>query len=260
MGRRTFIIRNTARRKGRSVFVSPKNSPLKFLSCGRIILDSRRDMVSVNSKRQEAALICLKGEAIICSGSRTYTMRPYDAMYLPRGTQYEVTTSDQVDLVESSAPSDIKGEPQFVSFGSVQNDPSLHLRIGEESCSRDVYKLIDMNVKASRLLCGVTFGKPGNWTSWPPHEHAGSKEEVYLYINMPRPAFGIQMMYRDLKKVDFLEPVFEDDAVIVTKGFHPNVCIPGCGMNYVWMMAALNPVTDRAYAHMRSQEDFARKG
>ena len=30
-------------------------------------------------------------------------------------------------------------------------------------------------------MAGVTFSQPGNWTSWPPHEHAALAEEGVAY-------------------------------------------------------------------------------
>lgn len=257
--KRPFIVRDTARRKGRFISVTPRNTSLTVLSYGRIILDRKIKSVSANSKAREVAVVCLKGEGYILIDSTEYRLAPYDALYIPPKTTYHVRTETSVDLAESSAPSDSRGGAQFVSFESVKNDPSLHATIDEETCSREIFRLIDMNVKASRLLCGVTFGKAGNWTSWSPHEHARSKEEVYLYINMPSPTFGIQMIYRDLKKVDFIHPVFEDDAVVITGGYHPNVGMPGYGINYLWMIAALNPETDRDWTDVHFQEDFAER-
>ena len=55
--------------------------------------------------------------------------------------------------------------------------------------------LIGKNVEAGRIMAGVTFSQPGNWTSWPPHEHAAMLEEAYLYVDMPKPAFGVQLVY-----------------------------------------------------------------
>ena len=46
-------------------------------------------------------------------------------------------------------------------------------------------------------------------------------------------------------------------AVIFTRGYHLNVGIPGYGINYLWMIAALNPETDRDWTDVHFQEDFA---
>ncbi len=74
-------------------------------------------------------------------------------------------------------------------------DPKRKFRAGGESTSRDLNIVIGDNVKAGRLLLGFTRSQPGNWTSWPPHEHTKILEEVYVYFDMPPPAFGIQLVY-----------------------------------------------------------------
>src|SRR3712207_7963885 len=55
-----------------------------------------------------------------------------------------------------------------------------------------LFRSIGANVEAGRIMAGVTFSTPGNWTSWPPHEHSKLLEEAYLFIDMPSPSFGVQ--------------------------------------------------------------------
>ncbi len=239
--------------------IGPDNTPLRFLSCGRIILEGD-EKASARSEGREVALICIKGAGEVRVDSSAYAMTLYDALYIPPGKQYDVAAKGRVDLVECSAPSEKAVETQFVPFEKARHDPALHLTVGDKSSTREVYKLIDDNVEAARLVCGLTFGKPGHWTSWSPHEHGTTREEVYLYIDMPKPNFGLQMIYSDLQNVDFVAPVFEDDAVVITEGYHPNVGIPGCGINFVWMMAGLRPDVDREWADMHFQPEFVGKG
>ncbi len=68
----------------------------------------------------------------------------------------------------------------------VQADTGLHFAAGGPAAKRELNVLIGKNVEAGRIMAGVTFSEPGNWTSWPPHEHAVLAEEAYLYIDMPR--------------------------------------------------------------------------
>jgi len=259
MPEQNLVFRNTAQRKGRALFATPQNSPLRYLSCGRIILDSEIRQVEADSGEQEVGLICIRGEGIVTVNGKSYGIKQYDALYIPPQMSYKVSTDGEVDLAECLAPSTKRGQPQFISFESVKNDPELAVEAGGDTYRRTIYKLIDRNVPASRLLVGITFGKPGNWTSWCPHEHARSKEEVYLYINMPRPAYGIQLMYDDAGEIDFLTRVFENDAVVIHKGYHPNVGIPGYGIKFVWMMAAFRPHVDREWTDMHFEEPFAGK-
>lgn len=184
-------------------------------------------------------------------------MRRYDALYLPPQTTYRVETSEAVDLAEASAPCARQTPVQCVPFSAVECNPKLHFNTGSTACTRDVFLLAGHNLDASRLVCGITFGLPGNWTGWIPHEHAQSREEVYLYIEMPPPSFGIQMVYEHLRSVEFIQPVFGNDAVAITAGFHPNLGAPGFGINYLWIMAGLREDVDRGFGNLRLQPEFA---
>jgi 5-deoxy-glucuronate isomerase len=257
MPKQRLVVRDTAKKLGRTIMMTPKNTPLKALSCGRIILNQKKKSVTADCRGREVSLICLHGEGVVEVGGEQFTMRPYDALYIPPGNTYQVSTAGEVDFAEASAPTKKAGKVQFISCEEVKRNPSLYVKAGKPTYTREIIKLIDVNVPADRLLCGVTTGEPGNWTSWSPHEHGKSKEEVYLYIDMPKPSFGIQMMYSDIEKPHLVTPVFDNDAVVITKGYHPNVGIPGYGIKFVWMMAALKPEVDRDWNIMNWEKEFA---
>jgi 5-deoxy-glucuronate isomerase len=252
-----LVVRDTAKKLGRNIMITPKTTPLKALSCGRIILSQKKNSVTADSRGREVSLICLGGKATVNVDGQEYTLARLDSLYIPPGLKYEVSTRSGVDLAEASAPTAKKGKVQFVPLEGIKKDPRLYVKTGKSTYSRLIIKMIDVNVPAARLLCGATFGDPGNWTSWSPHEHGKSKEEVYLYIDMPKPSFGIQLLYDNAKKPHLVELVFENDAVVITKGYHPNVGIPGYGIGFVWMMAALKPEVDRDWNIMHWQEEFA---
>ena len=106
-------------------------------------------------------------------------------------------------------------------------------------------------------MAGVTFSSEGNWTSWPPHEHANLLEEAYLYIDMPAPQFGIQMVYTDGETPELVQVVREGDVVLMPRGFHPNVAAPGGQINFLWMMAANREGEDRQFGVVNVQPEYA---
>ena len=109
-------------------------------------------------------------------------------------------------------------------------------------------------------MAGVTFSQPGNWTSWPPHEHAAMLEEAYLYIDMPAPAFGVQLVYTNAREPEVATIVREGDVVLMPQGYHPNVAAPGGSINFLWMMAAHREDVDRQYGVVNVQPEFAQQG
>jgi 5-deoxy-glucuronate isomerase len=82
-------------------------------------------------------------------------------------------------------------------------------------------------------------------------------EEIYVYIEMPAPAFGMQLVYTDDITPAQVEIVREGDAVLMPEGYHPNVAIPGSGLNFVWIMAAHREVADRQWGVVQVDPRFA---
>jgi 5-deoxy-glucuronate isomerase len=85
-------------------------------------------------------------------------------------------------------------------------------------------------------------------------------EEVYVYFDMPPPAFGIQMVYTAPDNPEFVNVVRDGDAVLMPAGFHPNVAAPGHSINFIWMMAARREVQDRLFGVVNVQPGFDRAG
>ena len=258
IGKDTCIVRNTAGRKGRHEAVTPGKTAMKHLHYGRIILDAGDAPVKFDTKKMETGLICLKGSADVRAGHQSFTLNRLDSLYVPRDASIEVQAgADGCDLAEIAAPVDRAYPVQFVPYRTVQQDPGLHLKVGSAASQREVDILIGKNVEAGRLLAGVTFSQPGNWTSWPPHEHAAMLEEAYLYIDMPAPSYGVQLVYTDAKEPELATIVREGDVVLMPAGYHPNVAAPGGSINFLWMMAANREHEDRQYGVVNVQPDFA---
>jgi 5-deoxy-glucuronate isomerase len=257
----TCVIRSTAAQRGRTRSVAPGATAARHLHFGRIILSPPDPPVAVAAGSHETGLVCLAGEARVAVAGDSYRMRPYDALYIPRDTAFTVAAGDAgCDLAEFSAPVDGRYPVQFVAFADVQRDPGLHFRTGAPTCERELNILLGKNTQTGRILAGVTFSAPGNWTSWPPHEHAAMLEEAYLYIAMPAPSFGVQLVYTDEDEPELATIVRQDDLVIMPRGYHPNVAAPGGSINFLWMMAAHREVEDRQFGVVNVAPAFAGGG
>lgn len=254
------IVRNTAARKGRTVAVAPGQTAVRHLHYGRIILDASQRL-SFRTHERETGLICLKGSAAATVDARAYELERYDALYIPRDTAVDLSAgSPGCDLAEISAAVTAQYPVQFVDFDEVQQNPGLHFATGGAGNQREVNILIGKNVEAGRIMAGVTLSAPGNWTSWPPHEHAAMLEEAYLYIDMPAPAFGIQLVYTNPHAPELATIVREGDVVLMPQGYHPNVAAPGTPINFLWMMAAHRERDDRQFGIVNVQPEYAASG
>src|SRR5687768_1481965 len=258
----TCIVRNTAARKGRTQAIAPgTGAASRHLHYGRVILDAGDTPIIIDTGDRETGLVCLRGSAGVSVESRSYTLDRYDAIYVPRDARVSIAPgSEGCDLAEISAPVSKRHPVQIVKFADVQKDPGLHFNAGGPSNQRELNILIGKNVQAGRIMAGVTFSAPGNWTSWPPHEHAAMLEEAYLYIDMPAPAFGIQLVYTNPREPELATIVREGDVVLMPQGYHPNVAAPGASINFLWMMAAHREREDRQFGVVNVQPAYAAGG
>jgi 5-deoxy-glucuronate isomerase len=254
----TCIVRNTAARKGRTQAIAPGTTTAsRHLHYGRVILDAGDTPLAIETGTNETAFICLKGAATVTVAGTGYDLARYDAVYVPRDAAAAIAPgADGCDLAEISAPVKARHPVQHVRFTEVQQNAGLHFAAGGPASKRDLNVLIGKNVQAGRIMAGVTFSEHGNWTSWPPHEHAAMLEEAYLYIDMPAPAFGIQLVYTNPREPELATIVREGDVVMMPQGYHPNVAAPGGSINFLWMMAAVREDEDRQYGVVNVQPEF----
>jgi 5-deoxy-glucuronate isomerase len=255
-----MIFRKTNGQKGRHLAVTPQNSSMRHLSYGRIILDTSQESVLFNNGDQETALICLAGKAVVTTAGQQVEIAKFDAIYVPRGSSIDVSTRSSVDLAEFS--SDVAGKYplKIVRYADITKDPGLKFVTGGPGSSRDLSMLIAKNVEAGRLVAGFTYSDPGNWTSWPPHEHAKMLEEMYVYFDMPEPAYGIQLVYNNTQYPELVTVVRDGDAVLMPSGYHPNVSVPGHRIAFLWAMAAHREVEDRQFGVVNIQPGFGQGG
>jgi 5-deoxy-glucuronate isomerase len=267
---------DTASRLGRHMAVSPANSDLEHLHYGRIRLDvNQSDMsqsgvagraVEFTTGGRETGLLCMKGRCRVrirqqgATADEDISLDQYDAVYVPRGAAVEVSTDAEVDLVEVAAEVSGQYPLQIIRYAEVAKTPSLKFSAGNDGSRRDLNIVIGSNVQAGRIVAGFTRSAPGNWTSWPPHEHTAILEEAYVYFDMPAPAFGVQLVYSDPERPEFARIVRDGDAVLMPAGYHPNVAAPGHNINFIWMMAARNEVSDRLFGVVNVQPGFADGG
>ena len=257
----TCVRRGTHLKKGRTIWLAPGSAAVRHLYYGRIILDAGDAPVQFANGDQETGLICLRGKAEVGVGAAQYSLALYDSIYIPRGSQIQVKAgAEGCDLAEVAAPVTGEYPLQFIKYEDVKKDPTLHFHAGGKSAERNLNILLGKNVKAGRICAGVTFSEPGNWTSWPPHEHTDMLEEAYLYIDMPAPSWGVQFVYTDPKNPELVAVVREGDCVVMPKGYHPNVSAPGGTIGFLWMMAAHKEVEDRQFGVVNVQPEYAAGG
>src|SRR5712692_8305491 len=251
------VFRKTNAHIGRNILITPANSSMRHLAYGRIILNPGRPSESFSTGDRETGLICLSGEATVTVDKKEVVLGRRDAMYIPRDSSVKIATRASADLAEFSCDVANRYPLQVVRGTEIAKDPGLKYSAGGAGCTRHLEMLLAKNIEAGRLIAGITQAEPGNWTSWPPHEHAALLEEMYVYFDMPEPAYGIQLVYNDTQNPELITVVREGDAVLIPSGFHPNVSVPGHRICFLWAMAAHREVEDRQFGVVNVQRGFA---
>jgi 5-deoxy-glucuronate isomerase len=260
--RETCFVPATHQGKGRRSAVAPGATAARYLHYGRITLGADDPELTFDNGDHESGLVCLAGGATVTTAGESFQLSRYDSLYIPRDSDITVRPDSEngCDLAEISAPVANHYPLKFISFADVRKDPKLHVAAGQPPAERDLNVLIGANVEAGRIMAGVTFSTPGNWTSWPPHEHSRMLEEAYLFIDMPAPAWGVQFVYTDPAQPELMQVVHEGDCVLMPKGYHPNVAAPGGQINFLWMMAAVREGEDRQFGVVNVQPEYASGG
>ena len=255
-----MIFRKTNTHSGRHLAVTPENSTMRHLAYGRIRLNVTFRTVSFANGNRESALILLSGAAKVVTDGKEFALGQYDAIYVPRDSKIEVSTKSETDIAEFSSDVEGKYPLRVVRYAETSQDPGMKFSTGGPGSSRQLNMLIAKNVEAGRLIAGFTPSDPGNWTSWPPHEHAKMLEEIYVYFDMPEPAFGIQLVYNHTEYPELVTVVRDGDAVLMPSGYHPNVSVPGHRIAFLWAMAAHREVEDRQFGVVNIQPGFQQSG
>jgi 5-deoxy-glucuronate isomerase len=231
---------------------------MKQLYYGRIVLDTSLPSVAFDCGSREVALLVMGGSCMARVDGERIPLGQYDALYVPRGSTVEISTRTRVDIMECAAHVDGIYPLQVVRYADVESDAKLKFATGGDTSRRTINILIGNNVKAGRVLAGFTRSLPGNWTGWPPHEHSVMLEELYVFFDMPAPAYGVQFVYTNRGTPEFVGMVTDGDAVVVPEGYHPNVAIPGHSINFVWMMAAQREGEDRQFGVVNVEPAFGK--
>lgn len=254
------VFRKTNAHEGWREVFSPQSGAMRFLTYARLIFGQNVKSHTLETAEKEWVLFCIAAPVTVTVEGKAYELKKHDMLYLPRECSAVIEGPAGSDVAASGCPAHIKTCVQLVRYEDIKDDASYYFDVGtkEMGIKRRICNMLGHNVKASRLLAGFTVGEKTAWTSWPPHEHSASKEEYYLFFDMPAPAFCVQFVYNSPEEMEFREIVREGDCVTVPGGYHPTATAPGYQNCFLWVMAAFDPEKDRDFKHgIHIQPEFA---
>jgi 5-deoxy-glucuronate isomerase len=237
-------------KEGYTPIIEEGNEKLKFIEFGILRLKKGKSFQGT-LENKEAALIILKGKFTvkveatfmapkewksIGERSSVFNGQAY-GVYIPSHSSYEIRGEEDGEIAIAKSPSDLESEPRLITPREVK----VNLR-GKGNFQRNVYDIIDSDIKAQRLLVGETINPPGNWSSYPPHKHdednlptESKLEELYFFKVNPPEGFGLIRLYDKTK--DKVYTVQNNDVVVIDKGYHPVAAAPGYSLYYLWILA-----------------------
>jgi 5-deoxy-glucuronate isomerase len=251
LNREPKVFRDTASHEGWKEFFNPRTGEMQYLSYARCVFTDKVKSHRMQTGDREWALFCVRGPVSVTADGRRFELQQYDMAYVPRDSEVVVEAGAGGDIVFGGALAVAKAEAAVVRYNEIKDDPAFFFDVGDPAMGtkRRIHNMLGHNVNASRLLAGFTIGEKTAWTSWPPHEHSTSKEEFYLFLDMPAPAFSTQFVYSDPKAPEFTAVVRENDCVTIPGGYHPTAAAPGYRSVFLWVMAAFDPKKDRDFKH-----------
>src|SRR3954462_8808979 len=90
----TCFVPKTHEGKGRRTAVRPGTTAARFLHYGRITLAAGDHALQFSSEDHEVGLICLNGKGTVRTEDERFDLDRYDAVYVPRDSEIEVSTSE----------------------------------------------------------------------------------------------------------------------------------------------------------------------
>lgn len=226
--------------------VEPNTSASKVSYIYRLNLAKGQEH-TIQSGKLEMNAVLIQGKAKVSHPAFAESMNQFDSFYIPGNEEVLVTAEEDLIFYVGAGECEGVGKAFFRLFDLSIPLGEIHQIHGHGSGAREVMFTLNPEVPASRLLCGLTWGGDGGWTSWPPHQHERDLEEVYCYFDMPEPHFGFHVSYLETGKIEdgVFHKVNSGTFVQAPKGYHPTVSSPGTKNAYFWVLVAFTPESRR---------------
>ena len=163
------------------------------------------------------------------------------AVYLPPGSQAQVTALSAVQIAVCAAPGDVTKD---LPARLIKPETMKRSVRGKGANTRYVCDILPDTEPANALLVVEVRTPSGHSSSYPPHKHDTDDlphqsflEETYYHQINPAQGYVFQRVYTDDRSIDQAMAVENNDLVTVPKGYHP-VSVPyGYESYYLNVMA-----------------------
>lgn len=233
--------------------ITAENSSFRYLRLARIVLEGGHDAQRALGE-EEAVYYVNRGEAQITAGKASHSLGKGDVLYVGIHNEIHITTESFCDLSEFKAVGCHTSHPvQLVRHSDIEGtELAASLGSRRPMSRRTVFKLVDKNVQACRLLFGDTYmAQRGGVGSYPPHFHgpdgphglgANAKEEIYHFrcetdIEGDVP-YVLQNCSLPEEKINAYAHIFDETAINVTPTYHDTIAPPSVDFMFTWCLAS----------------------
>lgn len=244
---------DTTPSEGVSEIITGDNSTFEFLRLARIVL-GENDSASRTLGKEESVYYVNRGKAVFAAAGETHTLGKGDVLYVGIDSEVKITAASGCDVSEFKAVKcHTKYPVQLVRHTDIEGtELAADLGNRRPMSKRTVFKLVDKNVQANRLLFGDTYmANRGGVGSYPPHFHgpdgphglgANAKEEIYHFrcetdVEGDVP-YVLQNCALPEEKVNVYAHIFDEVAINVTPTYHDTIAPPSVDFMFTWCLAS----------------------
>lgn len=217
--------------------ITPNNSPCRATWAFRLNLPKGQSHKLLHRQLELNAMV-VTGQVHISHQTGSHTLNKHDSLYVPACQEVDLVAAKDAVLFIGGAVYEGTGQFFTRTYDLTLPLGDIHQVHGKPPYQREVFMTLAQQDAGSRLICGITRGEPGKWTSWPPHQHSNDLEEVYCYFDIPKPQAAFHFASREAGVFEHIHPVSTGDFVVIPEGYHPTCGMPGVSSCYFWIMAA----------------------
>jgi 5-deoxy-glucuronate isomerase len=234
-------IKSSSRRQ--EVGVSVEEAGWRFLDFAVHSLGAGESIEILHPGR-EVALVLLSGAVRARAGSSCFEVlrtdvfsEPPHLLYVAPSEPLTVKALDTTSFAVGGAPA--TGHYPSRLFAPAEMRAEMR---GGGAALRQVNYLLAAPLPAERLIIYEIIAERGTWCGWPPHCHDGYDgspylEETYYFRFDREEGYAIHRNYRVDEAFDETFIAGNNDVVLVPRGYHTTVAMPGAHMYFLNYLA-----------------------
>jgi 5-deoxy-glucuronate isomerase len=217
--------------------IDESNSPLKVLGLHALRLNAGKSE-TIQFDDRESGIFFVSGKAQLNLSNISEMLCHNDFAYAPVRQSFTIHSKSDDTLVIIPTARTSTAKQVFVrKYKDVVSEENRNEIHGALSFSRSILVYGGMDNEMARMAVGVTSGQDGSWTSWPPHEHGETFEEIYYYFDMTPEGFAVHVILTGNEN-ESAYIIRNNYAIAIPHSYHPLVASPGNKLHYLFVMGS----------------------